>query len=400
MWKLFGYALLFALVLSAPDPAQAQILGTGWIGRFYDDITLTHSTGMIEESYPGGIYFNWGTGLPMKADHVTPVPEVSPDYFSARFGSRQPLDQIGTYLFTVFVDDGVRVYIDGVLTLDEFTENHTNSHRTFEIYWHNSTPTEVNITIEYVEYTGNALLVFQWGLLDTPSSAIPTYSPIHNGIVSGDLSPAFVWADVAVPSYVFSLWTDNGTRLWKAAYPSGAICNGSTCTVDIGALPRTAALILTNGRYSWRVATQGMIYTLKSKRATFTVDYPGKPLSLSPDFYAIVPETSPVLRWGEVTAADQYKVVLTRAKGGKKIKTGWLSSAALGCDGVWCTLDLGTLETPVSLKRGKYTWRVFARNLALKMSVSKSNPAAFRVVPAARAIPLPPPQAADGFRAP
>jgi hypothetical protein len=400
MWKLFGYALLFALVATIAQPAQAQLLGTGWTAEFYEDTAMDSATGYDYEPYPNGVYFNWGTGVPTKADHVTPVPGVGPDYFSARFWSRQPLDQIGTYLFTVYVDDGVRVYLDGILILDEFTENHTNSYRTFQFYRHNSTPTEVNITIEYVEYTGSALLVFQWGLLDKPTSAIPTYSPIDNGIVSGDLSPAFVWADVDVPSYIFSLWADNGTRFWKSAYPSGAICNGSTCTVDIGALPRTAALILTNGRYSWRVATQGMIYTLKSKRTFFTVDYPGKPLSLSPDFYTIIAETSPVLRWGDVEEADEYKIVLTRVKTGEKTKIKWMADEALGCDAVWCTLDLGALEPRVALKRGQYTWRVFARNLTFRMSVSKSNPAALRIKPETRTLPLPAPEAVDGFRAP
>jgi hypothetical protein len=92
--------------------------------------------------------------------------------------------------------------------------------------------------------------------------------------------------------------------------------------------------------------------------------------------------------------------VLTRVKTGEKTKIKWMTDEALGCDANWCTLDLGALEPRVALKRGQYTWRVFARNLTFKMSVSKSNPAAFRIKPETRTLPLPAPEAVDGFRAP
>jgi hypothetical protein len=397
MWKRFAYTMLFAVMVIASRPAQAQITGSNWAATFYNDTTLT--TPVATRNYPNGVYFNWGGGPPLNADNATPVAGVNIDNFSATFSSTQTFVQGGTYVFTTYVDDGVRVHINDELMLNEFNVNSTPGYRTFVFHRDIAAGAQLDIRVDYVEYIGNAVIVFQWGLVLSPAE-LEIYTPENGTMVYGDLSPVFRWQFVGAPSYLFKLWKPDGTVVLKASYPAAAVCEASVCTLDMEALPGRQALTLESGPYLWRVKTQGVVPQRKSRRASFTVEYPGQPLSLTPNFYTIVANVSPALTWGEVEAANAYKVVLIRTKNGEKANFGWQAAAAYGCDGIWCTLDLAALSTPVILKRGGYTWRVYARDDALMASVSKSNPAAFRVEPGTRSTVLPPPQAPDGFRTP
>ena len=75
-------------------------------------------------------------------------------------------------------------------------------------------------------------------------------------------------------------------------------------------------------------------------------------LSLTPDFNTLVGTASPVLKWGDVLAASEYKVTLKHETSGTVIKLGWLTSDDLGCDSIWCKLDLAALDTPIVLENG------------------------------------------------
>jgi len=106
-------ALALALLIILPQSAEAQsTFGTNWTGQFF---TTTNFTGIfVTSSYPAGMNFNW-PGVPTTSDGVTPVPGfVQSDNFSARFTSAQAFAATGTYQFTGFADDQLRVFIDGI----------------------------------------------------------------------------------------------------------------------------------------------------------------------------------------------------------------------------------------------------------------------------------------------
>jgi hypothetical protein len=398
MLKLLGYVLLLVVMAIATEPTQAQLTGSNWTATFYNNTTLGGDP-VASEVYPEGMYFNWDTGPALKADYNTPVPNVTSDHFSVRFTSTQTFPQGGTYVFTIYVDDGIRVFFDGALVLDQFNQNTTPDFRTYTFEHAISANQQVAMRVEYVEFTGSASFAFQWGLR-TASPPIYIQTPYDGETVYGDYAPTFSWQDAGALSYVFRLWSDGGTLLLKVAAPAGPICNGEVCSIDSGAPPGRAGITLENDEYAWQVKAQGEIYKMKSAVIEFNIEYPGKPLNLSPDFGTTVTGSAPVLTWSDVAAANQYKVILTRVNNGAKIKVGWLPDSALGCDSGLCTLDPATMEPPLVIARGKYTWRVVARDIALKASLSKSVPAAFKFVPDARISPLPPPEAAEGFRAP
>ena len=143
---IVGSGLLAALTVSAQSG-----FGTGWTVQYFNNTDLS-GTPILTETLSGGVNFTWGTG--------SPNPAVPSENFSARYTSVQNL-QAGTYEFVVSSDDGVRVFIDNVLVLDRFFGRVLTTDR-FNL---NLTSGSHTFTVEYVEYTDQAALSFQWFLV-------------------------------------------------------------------------------------------------------------------------------------------------------------------------------------------------------------------------------------------
>jgi len=97
------------------------------------------------------INFSWGTGNPDPGFAAS-------NYFSARF-SRTDMFQAATYRFTTTVDDGVIVYLDGVKIIDKFVP--VSAPTTYSV----DIPVSAGahgIDIDYVEYSGNAQIAFDY----------------------------------------------------------------------------------------------------------------------------------------------------------------------------------------------------------------------------------------------
>ncbi len=111
-------ALVVALSLSALI-AHAEF-GVNWSATYFNcptqppgatTIDINTCTVVTTQTGINGINFNWGAGSPLAG--------VNSDYFIVRFESVQTFQQ-GTYEFVASSDDGIRVYIDNVLVLDQF----------------------------------------------------------------------------------------------------------------------------------------------------------------------------------------------------------------------------------------------------------------------------------------
>lgn len=78
-----------------------------WLAQYYNNRDLVGPP--VLERREANVSYNWGYG--------SPAPSVFADNFSARW-TRTFNMAGGTYRITARVDDGVRIYIDGVLVLD------------------------------------------------------------------------------------------------------------------------------------------------------------------------------------------------------------------------------------------------------------------------------------------
>ena len=154
-----------ALVLGMQMPSQAASPGpqttTGWRGEYYANVDMIGAPVWVRtDSGPGGslgIDFNWGTGAPAAG--------LPADFFSVRW-TRTVTFEEGTYRFRATVDDGIRLFIDGMLVIDE---------------WRDGAQREVTadrrltagpraLRVEYYERSGVAVARVRW---EKVSSSIP-----------------------------------------------------------------------------------------------------------------------------------------------------------------------------------------------------------------------------------
>jgi uncharacterized protein YraI len=136
------------------------ITGGPWTAQYYSNTALSGDpSAIISEASPS---HNWGTG--------SPLPSVPADNFSARWTSVQSLSG-GNYVLQVRVDDGVRVFVNGVLVINQF------GGATGQTYSANlNLPGGQNsFQVEFVEFSGNAFLDYQLLQPGAPT-AVPTQS--------------------------------------------------------------------------------------------------------------------------------------------------------------------------------------------------------------------------------
>lgn len=146
---------------AALSAAPAQDFGTNWTAQYYNNPTLSGAP-VYTETLPNGINFNWGLN--------SPNPAVPVDNFSARFSSTQNFVSPGTYQFVVTSDDGVRVFINNQLMVDQFVGRPLTTD-SFQM----SLPSgPVSMMVEYLETIDQAAIQFQWFLV---GGSVPTATP-------------------------------------------------------------------------------------------------------------------------------------------------------------------------------------------------------------------------------
>jgi chitodextrinase len=130
-------------VPSTPTP----VVITDWRGEYYSNPNLSGAPALVRNDV--AVSFNWGASAPAAG--------FPADGFSARW-TRSLSFPAGLYRFWLTVDDGVRVWVDNSLVIDQ---------------WHDSSPTthvaEVNladgtrtIRIEYYERSGGSQIDLGW----------------------------------------------------------------------------------------------------------------------------------------------------------------------------------------------------------------------------------------------
>ena len=144
---------------------------TGWRGEYFNNETLSGDPVLVRDD--AAIDFDWEAGAP--------GPGVNHDHFSARWTRAVHFDA-GMYRFSVFRDDGARLWIDDVLVLDEWHEG-----REWHTVDHALSAGDHTIRLQMYEITGWATAKLSWAgepVDTTPPTGCITYPPSQAQIKS------------------------------------------------------------------------------------------------------------------------------------------------------------------------------------------------------------------------
>jgi PA14 domain len=122
-----------------------------WRGEYFNNTTLAGSPAMTLDDGDGFLNLNFGGGSPGSGCGL------GADNFSARW-TRTVNFAAGVYRFTASVDNGVRLYVDGQLKIDQWAELPPNTY-TADV---NLTAGAHVVKLEFVEFTGGAAVSLSW----------------------------------------------------------------------------------------------------------------------------------------------------------------------------------------------------------------------------------------------
>lgn len=253
------------------SPAPPSVSGQ-WTAQYFNNPTLFGQPVLVRgEASPTN---NWGGGSPGAG--------VPNDNFSARWTANLSLSA-GTYRVTTRADDGVRVFVNGALVINQWT---TASGQTYTADVNLGTGTH-NVVVEYFEIFGDAYIEFN--LAPVGAAAPPTTIPpvggggawlgyyFNNTSLSG--TPAAI-VSVAAPggnwgagSPLSSVQADNFSVRWVSTQNYAAGVYRVTAKADDG------VRVLVNGSMlldRWGTAS-GQTYTadvtLTAGSHTVTVEF-------------------------------------------------------------------------------------------------------------------------------
>ncbi len=124
-------------------------IGDKWYGLAYPNSNLSGVPQKIGEIQSVDFHYNWGWG--------SPANKIPNDHFSTSFQRNINVDE-GIYNLKTWANDGVRVYVDGNLYIDEWTNNQGLQYYDEPVFLKKGTH---RITVEHREIIGVAELRFQ-----------------------------------------------------------------------------------------------------------------------------------------------------------------------------------------------------------------------------------------------
>jgi YVTN family beta-propeller protein len=139
---------------TAPVPPPAT--GSGLIGRYFPNRTLTGNPALTRTEV---VNFDWGTNAPGTG--------IAKDNFSVRWTGDVKTSGAGAYRFRTITDDGVRLWVNGVLVIDNWSDHSATTNTSNSITL--AANTRYTIKMEFYEKTGSAVAKLQWRLPNTTS---------------------------------------------------------------------------------------------------------------------------------------------------------------------------------------------------------------------------------------
>lgn len=227
---------------TAAEVCLANVPSNEFHGCYYNTsnnlnpCTAASSTNFAAQNDVGnstGFTSNFGAGSPMTG--------VNSDYFSACWQGSFNFATADNYIFTITTDDGIRVYIDGSLILDRFTQQATTTYKIGK----DLTAGNHTVKVEYYESAGGAIAAINWG---------PTEELSRTGLLWVDLTEA------GVPDSVANAQAATGKaycwKVFEGAEPAGWNNNYLCSNNNLGITWKQDGPITGQFCYQWRAAPE------------------------------------------------------------------------------------------------------------------------------------------------
>jgi large repetitive protein len=155
----------FVVQIGSEEPAVASSASGGLQGSYFNNVTLSGTPALVRTET---IDFDWATGSPGAG--------VAIDNFSARWDGSVRAGATGAYRFQTVSDDGVRLWVNGVQVINNWTDHGptTNTSGSVNLV----AGQRYSIRLEYYERGGGAVIRLRWlppgaaGYVAIPGSAL------------------------------------------------------------------------------------------------------------------------------------------------------------------------------------------------------------------------------------
>ena len=124
---------------------------TNWTAKYYGDVNLTEPPLLTQTETT--LDYNWGDSAPASG--------VPANQFSARWTRTVNFAQSGTYRFSTWSDDGIRLWVDSSLVIDAWQKQNAVHDGNISLSAGNH-----NIKVEYFEDSGGARVRVAWERLE------------------------------------------------------------------------------------------------------------------------------------------------------------------------------------------------------------------------------------------
>ncbi len=181
---------------------------TGWRGEYYNNKSLSGSPALVRGD--AKIDFAWGTGSPAPG-------VIGRDNFSVRWTRTLNLDA-GNYRFSMTVDDGGRLWVNGHKLIDAWKDQAVHTY-TGDIF----VPAGgVSVKMEYYEAAGGATAKLSWARPGTSPGTVIVDNG-GSGFAKGGSPTGWHTANEGYGGSL--LWTQNNDRIrsnynWARWYPN------------------------------------------------------------------------------------------------------------------------------------------------------------------------------------
>jgi hypothetical protein len=151
----FLLAPILAVMMLIILAGTGQAADDKWTANFWNNKDLSGTP--VLTRWDTAINFDWG--------HGSPDPKVNDDNFSARW-ERSVYFDAGNYRFDATMDDAMRVWVDGTLFIDSWTDSQEHA-ISRDMYMSQG---DHKIQVDYYEAGGVAIAKFNWQLVGSGGS--------------------------------------------------------------------------------------------------------------------------------------------------------------------------------------------------------------------------------------